>query len=61
MKRPPVGSYEEARLFSLKAFSRLSATQKLRWLSDMTAFINAANPDVRLRRLGLKKMQRIRQ
>ena len=56
-----VGSYEEARLFALKAFQRLTPAQKLRWLSDMTAFINEANPNVRLRRLewrGKRVMRR---
>ena len=53
MKRPMVGSYEEARLFALRAFSRLTTTQKLRWLADMAAFIEAANPETRRRRLGL--------
>ena len=61
MKQLPVGSYEEARLFALKAFQRLTPTQKLQWLSDMTAFINEANPNVRLRRLGLQTRRAMRQ
>ncbi len=52
-QRPPVGSFEEARRSMLRNFRRLSAEQKLRWLSDMIAFVDAANPDVRWRRLGL--------
>ena len=60
MKQPPIGSYQEARLFALKAFRRLSPTQKLRWLADITAFIDEANPDVRLRRLGLPPVHRRR-
>lgn len=52
-KRPPIGSYEETRLFSLECFNRLSPTQKLQWLDEMAAFIDEANPEVRLRRLGL--------
>ena len=39
MKQHPVGSYEEARLFALRRFSRLSSTQKIVWLSKMDAFI----------------------
>lgn len=49
MKRLRVGSYEEARQFSLRAFQRLTPTQKLRWLMDMTAFIENVNPQVRQR------------
>ena len=58
MKRPPIGSYEEARLFALERFSRLSSTQKLQWLEQMTAFIDEVNPDVRRRRLGLVSIRR---
>jgi len=53
MKHHPVGSYEETRVMMLKNFQHASATQKLRWLSDMVAFVDKANPQVRLRRLGL--------
>ncbi len=52
MKRPPLGSYEEARIFQLSTFQRLSPTQKLQWLSEMMAFVDAANPAVRQRRFG---------
>ena len=54
MKQPPIGSYEEARTFAEGRFRRLSATQKLRWLAQMTAFINAANPQMRMQRLALQ-------
>ena len=39
MTQSPVGSYEEARLFALRRFSRLSSTKKILWLSKMDAFI----------------------
>ncbi|MBI3319187.1 MAG: hypothetical protein HYZ89_01175 [Candidatus Omnitrophica bacterium] len=39
MKQLPIGSYEEARVFALRRFSRLSSTQKVMWLSKMDAFI----------------------
>ena len=55
MKLPPVGSYEEARLFALKAFRRLSPIRKLQWLADTTAFIDAVNPKVRRRRFGVSR------
>ncbi len=58
MKRYPIGSFEETRRFTLRNFSRLSPEQKLRWLSDMVAFIDEANPEVRLRRLGLVPLRR---
>ena len=51
MKRPRVGSYEETRQFALRAFRRLTPTQKLQWLADITAFIDEVNPQVRRRRL----------
>ena len=57
MKRAPLGSYEESRQFSLRAFSRLTPTQKFQWLSRMAAFIDQANPRARLRRFGLLKGQ----
>jgi hypothetical protein len=57
MKRYPVGSFEETRQFTLRNFSRLAPEQKLRWLSEMVAFIDEANPEVRLRRLGLLPFQ----
>lgn len=60
MKHARIGSYAEAQLFSLKAFSRLTATQKLRWLSQMAVFIDQANPQVRLRRFGLLKNKRLK-
>ena len=53
MKAYPVGSYEEAHMFALRQFSRLSTAQKLRWLAEMSAFAYEANPAVRLRRLGI--------
>ena len=58
MKQPAVGSYEEARRFALRRFSRLRPTQKLKWLADMAAFIDGANPQVRRRRFGLLKTRR---
>lgn len=60
MRRHPIGSYEEARLFALKTFRRLSTAQKLRWLFDITAFIDAANPDIRRRRLGLGRERSVK-
>ena len=39
MKPLVIGSYNEARRFALKRFSRLPPEQKLQWLSDMKAFI----------------------
>jgi len=60
MKQLPVGSYEEARLFALKRFSRLSPALKLQWLADMAAFIDEANPQVRHRRFGLTRRGRRR-
>ncbi len=57
MKRAPLGSYEEARRFSLLAFSHLTPAQKLQWLAQMAAFIDQANPQARLRRFGLLKGQ----
>ena len=50
--KPQVGSYEESRLFSLKQFRRLSAAQKLRWLSEMAAFLDRVNPQIRRRRFA---------
>ena len=58
MKRPPIGSYEEARLFALERFSKLSPAKKLEWLAQTTAFIDEVNPDVRRRRLGLASARR---
>ena len=48
MKQPPVGSYEEARLFALRRFSRLSSTQKIVWLSKMDAFIKEGRANLQL-------------
>ena len=53
MKRYPIGSYEETRQFMFKRFSRLTADQKLDWLSAMLAFVDEVNPGTRWRRLGL--------
>ena len=53
MRRYPVGSYEEARQFMFRQFNRLTADQKLDWLSAMNAFIDEVNPSLRWKRLGL--------
>lgn len=53
MKRYPIGSYEETRQFVFKQFSRLTADQKLDWLSAVLAFVDEVNPGARWRRLGL--------
>ena len=58
MSRRVIGSFEETRRMSLKNFSRLSAAQKLRWLSDMIRFVDEANPAVRRRRLGVAAFNR---
>ena len=57
MKQLPVGSYEEARLFALRRFSRLSATQKIIWLSKMNAFIQEGRANLRLPRVRKKAKQ----
>lgn len=53
MRRYPIGSYEETRQFMFKQFGRLTADQKLNWLSAMMAFVDDVNPGARWRRLGL--------
>jgi len=60
MKRLLVGSYEEARVFARKSFDRLTPTQKLEWLSQMAAFLDAANPTLRARRFGFPLPQKRR-
>ncbi len=51
MKRLVIGSYEEARQFALKRFSRLSPEQKLQWVSQMAAFVEEGRSQVRWRSL----------
>jgi len=53
MKQYPRGSYEETRQFMFRRFRRLTADQKLDWLSSMVAFVDEVNPGARRRRLGL--------
>ncbi|MBI3010482.1 MAG: hypothetical protein HYY57_05835 [Candidatus Omnitrophica bacterium] len=60
MKRPLLGSYEEARLFALRRFNRLSATQKVIWLSKMNAFIQEGRASLRSTKPGKKKPLRPR-
>ena len=49
MQRLLIGSYEEARLFALKQFSRLSPAQKLQWLSQMATFVKEGRSNLRSR------------
>ena len=58
MSAERVGSYAEAREFSLKQFSRLSPTKKLQWLAAMAAFLDRANPTLRNKRFGRRLRKR---
>lgn len=55
MKRLPVGSYEEAQLFALRKFSRLSSTEKMVWLSKMNGFIKEGRANLRFPQSRKKK------